>query len=68
MGIVEFFLFTFAVLVLAGLTTWALDYFVPAHPAIANHLICGVAIVVVIAMLAQAVGLLRYDPIIPRIR
>lgn len=68
MGIVEFFIFTFVVFACAGITTWALDYFFPSHPAIANHIIWGVSIVAVIVMLSQAIGLLKYDPLIPRIR
>lgn len=68
MGIVEFFIFTFVVLVLAALCNWAIDTFAPGHPAIANQVIWGVAVVVVLVALSQGIGLLKYDPLIPRIR
>lgn len=68
MGLLEFFILMVVVIVLAACAAWVIDYFAPSRPDIAVHLVWGVAILVILATLAQATGLLHYDPIIPRLR
>lgn len=66
MGLIEFFIVVVLVMVFAAICVAALEYFAPGHPIVVDRIVWGVAILVIVASLAQAVGLLKYDPIIPR--
>ena len=68
MGILEFFVGVVVVVLLGALATWVIDYFAPGHPAFIDRLIWGVVILVIVMVLANVTGLLRYDPLIPRFR
>jgi hypothetical protein len=68
MGLIEFFILVIVVVVLAALTVWAIGQFAPGTPAIVPRLIWGVAVVIIIFTLVQALGLMGHDPQIPRLR
>ena len=68
MGVIEFFVLCVVVVLMAALAIWVIGYFAPVHPALIDKLIWGVAVVVILVALVQAVGLLKYDPQIPRVR
>ena len=53
---------------LCWLAVWALGYFFPGHSAIFDKLIIGVGVLIVLANLFAALGLLGYDPMIPKLR
>jgi hypothetical protein len=67
-GVIEFFLIVIACVVLAWLAVWALGFLAPGHPAMIDHIIWGVAVLIIVVTLARAMGLLGYDPQIPRLR
>jgi len=68
MGFIEFIVICIVVIALAWCGTWALDYFFAGHPAIVNKLIWGIAVVIILVILAQAIGLMSHDPKIPSLK
>ena len=68
MGLLEFFILCLVVVVLAALTVWAIGQFAPGTPAIIPKLIWGVAVLIIVITLVQALGLLGHAPQIPRLR
>ena len=68
MGLISFLLLVVVVVVLTWLAVWAIGYFAPGHPAVVDHILWGVAIVIILVYFAQAIGLWGYDPKIPRLR
>ncbi len=68
MGLIEFFVLVLVVVVLAAMFVWAIGYFAPGTPPMVPKLIWGMAIVVILAVLANAVGIWSHDPQIPRLR
>jgi hypothetical protein len=67
MGIIEFFILCFVVVLFAGLLTWGLGQLVPDHPALIDRVIWFVAVVVILFALIQATGILGHDPRIPHV-
>lgn len=67
MGIIEFFVFVVIVVLLGWLAVLALGKLAPGHPPLIDGIIWFVVIVLVIVVLAQAMGLTHYDPRIPRV-
>ena len=68
MGVIEFFIFAVVVVILGWLAVFALGKLAPGHPAIIDTIIWCVVVLVIVVMLAQAMGLTGYDPRIPRLR
>jgi len=68
MGIIEFFGIVIGCVVLAWIAVWVLGVLAPGHPATIDHIIWGVAVLIIVVTLARAMGLLGYDPQIPRLR
>lgn len=68
MGIFEFFIIVFVCCAAAWLLTWALAKYFPNTPAVVPAIVWGVAIVIIVATLARALGLLGINPQIPRLR
>ncbi len=69
MGVFEFLFLTIAVVLLAALAIWVIGYFSPSPvPAIIPKIIWGVVILVLLYVLANAVGLFGHDVQIPRLR
>ena len=68
MGLIEFAVLTVVVVVIAWLCVWAMGVMAPGHPVTIDRIVWGVAVLVVIVVLARALGLTAYDPQIPRLR
>lgn len=68
MGIFEFFLLILVVALAAALTAWAIGYFAPGAPPIVVKIVWGVAVLIIIVALLQALGLIGAGPQIPRLR
>jgi hypothetical protein len=68
MGVIEFFVFAVVVVLLGWIAVFALGKLAPGHPAMVDNIIWFVVILVIVLMLAQAMGLTGYDPKIPRVR
>lgn len=69
MGIIEFLVICVVLVLLAAFAIWVIGYFSPSPvPAIIPKLIWGLVILIIIVLLAQAVGLFGHDIQIPRIR
>lgn len=67
MDVVSFFVLCVIVVCLAALAVWAIGYFAPGHPAMVDKLIWGVAVLVILVTLVQAIGLLGHSPRIPHL-
>ena len=68
MGIIEFLILAVVVVLLAAGAIWAIGYFAPSQvPPFIPKLIWGVVIVLLLWVLANAVGLFGHDIQIPRI-
>lgn len=67
MGIVEFFVFCVIVVLLGWLAVFALGNLAPGHPSIIDKIIWFVVVLIIIVVLAQAMGLTGHDPRIPRL-
>lgn len=73
MGVVEFFVLVFVVVLFAAVAIWGTNSLVPkltgaAPPAIVAYLIWAVAILIIIVAILRATGLIGTDPQIPRLR
>ncbi len=68
MGVIEFFVICLVLVVLGYLATRAMAMLAPGHPPIVDAIIWFVVIFVILMLLAQATGILGYDPQIPRVR
>ena len=68
MGIIEFFVIVCVVVVMAWLCVMGMGVLAPGHPATIDKIIWAVAILVIVVVLAKALGLTSYDPQIPRLR
>ena len=68
MGFGAFLVFTLIVLAFASLAVWAIGAFLPNAPGYIVHLIWGIAVLIILYTLAQAMGLLGHDVPIPRLR
>jgi hypothetical protein len=67
MGVVEFFVFCVIVVLLGWLAVFALGNLAPGHPAIIDKIIWFVVVLIIVVVLAQAMGLTGHDPRIPRL-
>lgn len=67
MGIIEFFIIVIVVCVCAA-AVWLIQYAAPGTPGIVYKIIWGVAILLILVLLFNALGLARFDPQIPRVR
>ena len=63
-----FIVLVLVVAALCWLAVWALGYFFPGHSPIFDKLIVGVGILIVVWNLIAALGLLGFDPMIPKLR
>ena len=68
MGIAEFFILAVVVVLLGWLAIFAMGQLAPGHPATIDKIIWFVVIIVILITLLNAMGLLGYDPRIPRLR
>lgn len=68
MGLIEFFILILIVVALCYLTTIIAAKLAPNHPPVVDWIIWFVGILIIIVALANAMGLVGYDPRIPRIR
>jgi len=68
MGVIEFFIFAVVVVLLGWLAIYAMKTLAPGHPAQIDTIIWFVVVIVIVLMLIRAMGLLAYDPQIPRVR
>ena len=68
MGVLEFFILVLVVVVLAALTVWAIGQFAPGTPPLIIKIVWGVAVLIIVVVLIQALGLMGHDPQIPRLR
>ncbi len=68
MGVIEFFILCVAVVLIAALAVWAIGYFAPTHPPVIDKIMWGIALLIILTALVQAIGLLHFDPQIPRLR
>ena len=69
MGILDFFLLILICCVLAAGVVWALGYFLGDRvPAIVPKIVWGVAILIIVVALIQALGLMSWNPKIPSLR
>lgn len=68
MGIIEFFIICIIIVILGWLANYALDHLAPGHPSIINNIIWFVVVIIILITLANAMGLMNYDPRIPRLK
>lgn len=68
MGVIEFFLFVVVVVLIGWLCIYGLATLAPGHPAMIDNIIWLVVILLIVIMLANAVGIVGHDPMIPRLR
>lgn len=68
MGIVEFFILVIVTVFAGAGTVWIIGYFAPTHPLLIDRIVWGVVIIIIVAALVIATGLLGHDPQIPRLR
>ena len=68
MGLVEYLVLVVVVVVLCGATVWVIGQLAPSHPALVDRLIWVLAVVILVVVLANAVGLFGHDVMIPRMR
>jgi len=68
MGVIEFFVVCVVVALLGYLAVFTLSKLAPGHPAQVDNIIWFVVVIVIVMILANAMGLLGYDPKIPRLR
>lgn len=68
MGFGAFLVFAFIVLAIAWLAVWCIGQFLPGSPALIVTLIWGIAVLIILVTLAQAMGLMGHDVMIPRLR
>lgn len=68
MGVIEFFIACVVVVLLGWLAVFTIGKLAPGHPAQIDNIIWFVVVIVIVVMLANAMGLLGYDPKIPRLR
>jgi hypothetical protein len=66
MGLLEFGIFAILVLAIAALIVWVAGKLAPGHPALIDNVVWVLAVVIIVVMLAKALGL--SDVPIPRIR
>lgn len=67
MGLIEFLLTVFVVVVICAVGVWVLGR-VPGCPAWVPQLVWFVGAVIIVYTLLQATGILAHDPQIPRVR
>lgn len=68
MGLFEFLIVAVIIMIACALAVLALRTFAPNHPAYVEGLLWGVGVFIILAILANAAGLLKYDVPIPRLR
>lgn len=68
MGIIEFFVLCVIVVFMGWLSVFAMGKLAPGHPAQIDTIIWFVVVLVIVLVLVRAMGLLAYDPQIPRLR
>lgn len=68
MGVVEFFIIVVLVVLLGWLAVYAIGTLAPGHPTQVDTIIWFVVVLIVLVTLANAMGILGRDPIIPRLR
>lgn len=68
MGLIEFLIYVVIVVLVGWVAVWVLGRLAPGHPAIIDNIIWVVVVLLIVLMLAQAVGLMGHDPQIPRLR
>jgi len=67
MGLIEFFVLVVLCCILAAVACWALKKFASDTPSFVYAVIWGVACLIIIVALVHALGLVGYDPKIPRV-
>lgn len=67
MGVIEFFILCVVLVALGYLTVLAAEKLAPNHPKIIDGIIWFVVVLVILVTLSNAMGLLHYDPQIPRV-
>jgi VIT1/CCC1 family predicted Fe2+/Mn2+ transporter len=68
MGLIEFFVYVIVVVLAAAAAQWVIATYAPGTPEIIKKSVWALAAVLVLVMLAHALGLWGYDPQIPRLR
>ncbi len=68
MGLFAFLIFAVVAVLACAAAVWVIDYLAPGHPAIIDKLIWVLCVVIIVLMLASAVGLFSHDIQIPRVR
>jgi hypothetical protein len=68
MGLFEFLLFVVVVVLAVAAAVWVIGYLAPDHPKVIDKGLWVLAVVIVLLVLARALGLFGHDPQIPRIR
>ena len=68
MGIVEFFILCVVVVLIGWLAIFTLGKLAPGHPAMVDNIIWFVVVLIILVTLINAMGLVHYDPQIPKIR
>lgn len=67
MGVIEFFVLCVVVVFLGFLATYAMGALAPAHPLIVDRIVWFVVVLIILVVLVNAMGLMGFDPKIPRL-
>lgn len=68
MGVIELFVGIVVVVLIGWVAVYAVYALAPGHPAQIDNLIWFVVVLVSIALLLNAFGIVGHDPIVPRLR
>ena len=68
MGLMEFLILCIIVVCISMLAIYLLGALAPGHPPIIDKIIWIVAVVIIVMALVRAMGLMNYDPQIPRLK
>ena len=68
MGLIEFLVFAVVVAIVGWVAVFVLGKLAPGHPGIIDNIIWVVVVLVILLTLVRAMGLMAYDPQIPRVR
>lgn len=67
MGLFYFLGLVIVVVLACAAALWVIDYLAPSHPAIIDKGVWVLAVVILLLILAQAMGLFAHDVPIPRV-
>lgn len=68
MGLIEFLLYSLLAVGLCGLAVWVVRTFFPNAPVVVQNIFWAVAVLIIVVLLLNVLGIMGHDIQIPRIR